>query len=131
MDDDVVGLEPYRQAGPVAKQGVGERGGDVHVGDGIAELVGLGLLQLDRPFADDRSLVPAAAGRLELLEDPRQQLGLEQPIGLGRHLVALCVPLQSLLFRQLFEVVLDLLLELAQLVNVARARRTGPAPPDR
>ena len=45
----------------------------------IAELVGLGLLQLDGTFAYDRSLVPAGSRRVQFAEDPFQQPALEQP----------------------------------------------------
>ena len=53
VDFEVVLAEPHRRAGAVADQRVDERLRDVEVGDRVAELVGLGRLQLDGAFADD------------------------------------------------------------------------------
>ena len=77
------GLQPDRQAGAAAHQRIGERAGQIHVGHRVAELVGLGLLQLDRPFADDRPLMPAGARGFELAENPLQQPALKHAIGLA------------------------------------------------
>ena len=87
--------------GPLPHHGVDQRAGDVHVGQRVAELVGLGLLHLDRPFAHDRPLVPAGPGRLQVAEDPLQQPALEQPVGLGRELVSVRRLLQALLLGHL------------------------------
>ena len=126
VDDDVFGLEPHRQARPGAQQGVDERSRDVHVGHGVAELVVLGLLHLGRAFADDRPLMPAGARGLQLLEDARQQLRLEEPIRLGRQLEAATLPfLQPLLLGHLAQVLLDLLLQCVELFHVARLGELG------
>ena len=45
----------------VAEHGVDQRRGNVHLRDRVAEFVGLRLLQFDRPFADDRTMMPAGA----------------------------------------------------------------------
>ncbi len=126
VDDDVFGLEPDRQARSVAQQGVGERGRDVHVRHGIAELVGPGLLHLGGAFADDRALMPAGARRLQLLEDARQQLGLKQPIGVRRHLKAAAFAfLESLLLGHLPQIFLNLLLQGVELLHLPRFGELG------
>ena len=115
------GLRRTGKPGPPRSMALMNDAGNVHVRDRVAELVGLGLLHLDRPLADDRPLVPARARRLQLLEDLRQQLRLEQPIRLRRQLEAAALALlQALLLGQLAEVFLDLLLQGAELLDVAR-----------
>jgi hypothetical protein len=64
MDLDVFRLEVDRQSGAASQHGIDERGGNIHLRNGIAELVRLGLLQFDGAFADDRPLMPAGAGFL-------------------------------------------------------------------
>ena len=121
MDDDVFGLQPHRLAGADAEDGVDERGRDVHLRDAVAELVGPRLLHFDGPLTDDCPGVPARARRLHLLEDAREQLRLEEAVRLGRHLEPAALGLlQPLLLGGLAEVLLDLLLEFAELLHVAR-----------
>ena len=85
-------LKRTGSAGPAADQRVDERARDIHVGDRVAELVLLRGLQLDRPLADDRPLMPAGARWRQLAEEPFQQLALKQPqaFGVSRKLPAFC-----------------------------------------
>ncbi len=122
---DVVGVEPHRHAWAVAHQRVDERAGDVEVRDRVAELVLLRGLQLNGAFADDRALVPAGARRRHFLKQPLQQLALEQAIGLWREPEAARFLLQALLLGHLAQVVLNLLLQRAELVDVARFGELG------
>ena len=103
----------------VPEHGVDQRAGDVHVGQRIAEFIGLGLLQLDRPFALDGPLVPPGPRGLQVAEDPLQQPPLEQAIGLGREPVALGGLLQALLLGQVFEELLDRAGQLLEVLHVA------------
>ncbi len=64
-------------------------------------------------------------GGFEIAEDPFQQLALEQPIGLGRQLIALGPALQALLLGHVAQQILDLLLQLVQLFDVARLGELG------
>ena len=106
--------------GPVAEHGVDQRAGDVHVGQRVAELVLLGLLQFDRPFAQDGPLVPPGPRGHQVAEDPLQQPALEEPIGLGREPIALGGLLQPLLLGKVLEQLLDHAGQLAELLHVAR-----------
>ena len=65
------------------------------------------------------------------LKQPLQQLALKQPIRLGREAEAACLLLQALLLGHLAQVVLDLLLQRAELVDVARLGELGRAAPCR
>ena len=56
----------HRQRRPLAKQGVDHASGNVHVRDGIAELVRLGPLDLGGALADDAVRMPAGARFLQL-----------------------------------------------------------------
>ena len=59
----------------------------------VAELVRLGLLHLDRAFADDRPLVPAGARRLQLREDLRPAAATwNRRYAFGVSLKAACLP---------------------------------------
>ena len=133
VDDDVFRLQPHRQARPVAEHGVDRTmPGMSMCATESPNSYGLVCCSLDRPFADDRALVPAGARRLQLLEDLRQQLALEQPKGLRRQLEAAALALlQPLLLGHLAQVVLDLLLQCAELLDVARLGELRPAPPCR
>ena len=131
VDDDVLRFQPQRQFGSAAQHGVDQRLRNVHVRDRIAELVGLGLLQLDRPFAEDRPLVPAGAGRLQLAEDPLQQLALEQPVGLRSQLERAVFLGQPLAFGHLAQVILDASAAAPAAAPCRPARRTRPARPCR
>ena len=125
------GLNRTGGPGPLRSRALMNEPRDVHVGERVAELVLLGLLQLDRPFADDRPLMPAGARRRQVAEEPLEQLALKQAIGLGRQLEAARRLLEALLLGHLAEVVLDLLLQLAELLDVARLGELGRAGPGR
>ena len=105
--------------GSVTDHGVDQRAGDVHVGQRVAEFIGLGLLQFDSPFAQDGPLVPPGPRGGQVAEDAFQEPPLEQAVGLGRQPVALRGPLQSLLFGQVFEKPLDHAGQLLEIVHIA------------
>jgi hypothetical protein len=77
-------------------------------------------LQLDRAFADDRPLMPAALGRLQVAENPLQQAALENAIRLRRQTERAAVPLQPLPLGHLANVVLDHPLQLFELLHIGR-----------
>ena len=120
MDLDVFLLQADRPARAGADHGVDQRGGHVHVGDRIAELILLGPLHLDRALADHRTLVPAGARGFEVGEDLFQQLALKQAISFGSELVAFRPALQALLLGHVAHHLFDLFLQLVELVHFAR-----------
>ena len=90
MNLDVFGLEPDRQAcGPLRSMALieTEPGCPCCATESPNSYCLVCCISIGA-FADDRPLVPAGARRLQVAENLRQQLGLEQAIGLGRHLEA-------------------------------------------
>ena len=120
VNHDVVGRHPNGQARPGAEQGVDHARGDVHLRNGVAELVGFGLGRFDGPFAAHGIGMPPGTARLHLAEDLRQHLRLKQPHGLGREaIIARAIAFEPLLFGLLLNVVFHLLLQRLELVDVA------------
>lgn len=103
------------------KHGIGHRLRNVHAADAVAELIGFRALQFDRAVAGDVAFVPAGTGGLQVAENLAEQFALERAHRLGCEAVsAVLAFFQSLSFSKIAEIVLDHLLQLPQLVHVAR-----------
>src|SRR5262249_35179912 len=85
---DIVWLEPNRQPRPRSQHRVHQRGGDIHIGDGIAEPVRLRGLKFYGPFTEDRAGVSSRASSLQLAENLFEQTALEQTKSFGAEVVA-------------------------------------------
>ena len=66
VDFDILGLHAHRNMRAIAEHRVDQRRGNIHLRDRIAELVGLRLLQFDRPVAYDGTMMPARGEAIRL-----------------------------------------------------------------